>query len=1291
MQKNGPILLLKNDGRLALSCKRLHISFTAPSNHDSIPHGCVVISMKCLCHILLFLVYTFSIYFLADCGKTAAASHPEPEPVIIQLRWSHQFQFAGYYAAVEKGFYAQEGLEVTLREARPGQDRVAPVLEGMASYGVGGTGLLKLRIEGKPVVLLAQIFQHSPSILMSRRDSDIFSPYELTGKTIMIPEDPISGFAVKAMLLETLGSLDRLTILPRTQGTGLIDGQADAVAGYLSNEPFQYRQEGLPINIIDPRSYGIDFYGDNLFTIDQEIRTHPERVKKMIRATLKGWDYALKNNEEIIDLILARYSPALNREKLRFEAKVIDQMILPDLIPMGDIQPQRFARIAQLFHRLGLSPSPEVPEDFLYYQNPDSTGLLTPQERAWLNAQPHIRFAFSNDFQPGLIVHEDGRQTGILKDMLDLINQRLGTDFTIVADDLPAIRKMVNTREVAGLLAMSPEAGKRYQLLQTSPIVTTFPVIYARSNNDGSINSIEDLAGRTCAIVGGMPLIEGLVAPHEDRITITRTKTVIQALKLLYEGKVDYFIGFSQNNYLVHTNLFVGVQPVLAMTDHNYPSVMGVRADWPELVSILDKGLASISDGERSAINARWLKLPQSIEKSPVILSGQEKDWLAKKQTVRVGIFDLPPFVILEKGRKPFGISMDLLGLVSERTGVDFSYETLPVALNDGTDDVNSGNSGYDLLHCLKPHSATDGSSLHTKPYMQTPRVVFTEVNALPVNGMGDLSGHTLSVRQDSALHRLILQDYPEIKPLVFETEQDALKSVQMGKAQYYIGALTIASQMISRNGWTRLKVAGPSGLADLELCFEIPGNRPELLSIINKGLDSISEQELTVIRNQYMTMQYDHGVTPKDVIQWAVIVTGVFGGLMGMAFLWNRTLARRVHQRTADLDLANRDLQDEICERKRMEKDLRESEERLRKAQEIVHLGNWEFDLKNGTFTWSDEIFRIIEVDPAHFCASYPAYLDAIHPEDRKRVDSAFTSLLEKTTPFHIKHRFQLPNGRIKYVIAQGQTAVTPEGRKQMAIGTLQDITERENFEIEATQLRNDLAHLNRVMTMGELSAYLAHEINQPLGAILNNASAAKVIHSQLPQKNEILDEILEDIAKDAYRAGQIMRRTRGAVKKRDTTFERLDINDLLDEVVGLLHNVFSLDGILARLDKTHDLPLIKGDRIRLQQVVINIVTNAVEAMRDRSPMILTIRSSVNPDAGVVVSISDTGPGIDDAVIDDLFQPFFTTKSSGLGVGLRICRSIIEEHGGQIRARNNPDRGANFYFTLPIDQGDSQ
>jgi two-component system sensor histidine kinase EvgS len=1360
---------------------------------------------------LKILLFVGILICLFDSGTSVATVEiPEKEAVTIQLRWSHQFQFAGYYAAIEKGFYADEGLAVTLAAAAPGTDRIAPVLDGRAQYGVGDAGVLALRADGLPLVVLAQIFQNSPSVLIAKRSSNILGPGDLVGKKIMLSGDAIGSAAIPTMITETLGGMDRVRVVPRTQGVaGLISGKVDAMAGYLSNEPFFLKQMGVDVNIIDPRSFGVDFYGDNLFTTERELADHPERVEKVLRATLKGWDYALKNKDEIIRLILARYNPHLTRDQLAFEAKVIDQMIMADLVPIGDINPRRYRFVAISLYRLGLCTSPDVPEGFIHNERPAATVALSAEERAWLKAHPDIRFAYSDDFHPALIVHEDGRLTGILRDMLDLLNQRLGTDFTIVVDNLPTIRNMIKNREVAGPLAMSPIAGKRYQLLQTSALLTSFPVVYARSNTGGTIGGVEDLSGRTCAIIGGSPEIERLVKPYDDRITITRTKTANQALKLLYEGKVDFFIGFAQHNYIVHTNQLVGIRPILALTDHTFDAVMGVRDDWPELVGILDKGLAAISDDERNAIYARWVKLPRSIKGFPLVLSAQEKSWLAEKHTVRVGLIDLPPFIFARQGQRPAGISIDILDRIAQRTGLKFSYDDLSPPVDDATETAASP-VGPDLVPCLETPAESSDSILHSKAYMQTPLVVFTDQNALPVNGMQDLLKRTVSVKQGSTLQALISRLYPQIKLRRFETEQEALKAVTLGRTEAYIGGLMMASRMISHNGWTNLKVAGPSGLKDLELFFEIRSDRPELLSIVDKGLDSISEEERTKIRNQYMAMRYDHGISPRDVIKWIAIVAGVFGGLLVMAFLWNRTLARRVRHRTADLDLANKHLQDEIGERsraeasleeseqlarlllnattdlthlldedgkiidlndamadvlggaredligtcvfdrfaeetgnlrrklleraisekktvkvtdeaqggnaydvhiypietppgqkhqavvfahditarKRMEEKLKASEERLRKAQEIVHLGNWELDPLNGTFTWSDEVFRILEVDPAHFSTSYQAYLNAIHPDDRDRADSAFKSLLEARKSFNIKHRLLLPDGRIKYVRAKGETAYSPEGKAQGAIGTLQDVTERENFEIEATMLRRDLAHLNRVLTMGELSGYLAHEINQPLGAILNNASAAQVIHSQLPERDDVLGEILEDISKDAYRAGQIMRKIRGAVKKEDAKFERLNINDLLDEVVGLLQNVFSLDGITVRLDKHPGLPLIRGDRVRLQQVVINIVTNAVEAMRDSSPMILTIRSAVKPDAGVVVSITDSGPGIDGALKDELFQAFFTTKKSGLGVGLRICRSIIEEHGGQITAENNPDAGASFHFTLPTDQG---
>jgi PAS domain S-box-containing protein len=252
-----------------------------------------------------------------------------------------------------------------------------------------------------------------------------------------------------------------------------------------------------------------------------------------------------------------------------------------------------------------------------------------------------------------------------------------------------------------------------------------------------------------------------------------------------------------------------------------------------------------------------------------------------------------------------------------------------------------------------------------------------------------------------------------------------------------------------------------------------------------------------------------------------------------------------------------------------------------------------------------------------------------------------------------------------------------------------IQDITERKKAESEAGQLRQDLAHLNRVMTMTELSSSLAHEINQPLGAILNNATAAKMLHARGKEGGGgEVGEILDDIINDANRAGQIVRKIRGIIKKEAVTFEVLDMSSLVGEVVELLSNPLSRENIVVGVVLSPDLPPVRGDRVRLQQVVMNLIMNATDAMKGGTRRVLTVRTAREGPDKVMVSIGDTGPGIDGKLKDRLFEPFFTTKKGGLGMGLRICRTILEDHGSSIQAENIPDGGATFSFTLKADSG---
>jgi C4-dicarboxylate-specific signal transduction histidine kinase len=244
-----------------------------------------------------------------------------------------------------------------------------------------------------------------------------------------------------------------------------------------------------------------------------------------------------------------------------------------------------------------------------------------------------------------------------------------------------------------------------------------------------------------------------------------------------------------------------------------------------------------------------------------------------------------------------------------------------------------------------------------------------------------------------------------------------------------------------------------------------------------------------------------------------------------------------------------------------------------------------------------------------------------------------------------------------------------------------------RKQAELEAQGLRNDLAHAGRVATIGELTASLAHELNQPLTAILSNAQAGQRVLETVPVNLEEVGEILKDIVEDDKRAGEVIRRLRRLLTKSDPQMRPLDLNEALADVGRLVSGDAIVRGVSIRLELATGLPLVLGDRVQLQQVALNLVLNGMDAMRESSTRdrLLVIRTAMADATAVRVEVRDSGAGIDEADMGKIFQTFYTTKLDGMGMGLAITRSIVDVHGGRLEAHNNPDGGATFAFTLPI------
>ncbi|MGE8059883.1 ABC transporter substrate-binding protein [Pseudomonas sp. NPDC089547] len=290
--------------------------------------------------------------------------------VDVQLRWKHQFQFAGYYAAIAQGYYREEGLEVRLHEGGPNITPVEEVLSGRAQYGEANSELLFARLHGKPLVALAVIFQHSPSVLLARTDEGVHTAHDLIDKPVMLMDAQTDADFLAMFRSEGI-PLEKLQLLPSSfQVEDLANGKVTAFNSYSTNEPFYLQQRGVAYNVISPVTYGIDFYSDILFTTQAEIDEHPQRVEALRRATLRGWRYAMDNPQEIINLLLDEYSVEKSRAHLEFEAQAMRPLVQSDLIEIGHMNPGRWQRMAETFLDLGMVDSIDGLENFIYDANP---------------------------------------------------------------------------------------------------------------------------------------------------------------------------------------------------------------------------------------------------------------------------------------------------------------------------------------------------------------------------------------------------------------------------------------------------------------------------------------------------------------------------------------------------------------------------------------------------------------------------------------------------------------------------------------------------------------------------------------------------------------------------------------------------------------------------------------------------------------------------------------------------------------------------------------------------------
>jgi PAS domain S-box-containing protein len=375
----------------------------------------------------------------------------------------------------------------------------------------------------------------------------------------------------------------------------------------------------------------------------------------------------------------------------------------------------------------------------------------------------------------------------------------------------------------------------------------------------------------------------------------------------------------------------------------------------------------------------------------------------------------------------------------------------------------------------------------------------------------------------------------------------------------------------------------------------------------------------------------------------------------------------------------------------KREQQQLRRRLDYLTAGQEMTRTGSWAWNPASGELFWSPEHFRIFGLDAARGNVSYQCFFQMIHLDERAGVERKFQEVVRTQGDFDGEYRIVRPDGVLRHIRSRAHPVFGRFGELIEYVGTVVDITERRHGEESLSRMQEELARVSRAIILRQLMSSIAHEVKQPLAAITINSNAAlRWLSGSTPRIDKTRQALLR-IASDGRRANEVITRIRILVTGIEPERNPLILNFVIREVIALLRTELRRNNIEVRTDLAENLPPIRGDRVQLQQVLLNLITNAIEAMRAiiTRPRLLAI-STMSDAAGVVVAVEDCGSGLDDQVLECVFEPFYTTKPQGMGIGLAISRSIIDAHGGRLWPARNPMFGATFKIQLPLDGADA-
>lgn len=551
------------------------------------------------------IIKTLLLFSLCVLVPVKISASSELENVTLQLHWKDQFEFAGFYAAKEKGFYKEAGLDVTFKPFTSDLDIIDEVLNDKAQYGVSYADIVFRYFNGDPLVFVANFFKHSPLVLVAQKEFSL--PSDLKDKKIMGVSTQLNGATLLMMFKKFDMHKGSYQNVPPSFNIGdFINKTVDAMTVFTTNETYFLDKAGVEYNVLNPAAYGVPFYDLNLFTTRKELQEHPARVERFRAATIKGWKYALSHKDEIIKLIQTKYnSQEKSYDSLQYEANQIEHIMLPSIHPIGSVNRDRVKLIAENLVELGMIPATtSLNTDAFIYRNTPKNLKLTKNEMYYLQRKKEITYCVDPHWMP-LSKIKNNTHIGMDADYIAYLSSKLNISFKLIHSKtwLDAMEKA--EREVCDILTLAVPTQKRKQHFAFTETLFSTPLVLATQIDQNFINNISKIKNQSIGMVKDYAYIDQLTFQY-PLMDFVEVNTINEGLKKVADGELYGLVGnLTTIGYLIQQN-YIGTLKVSSKLHIDLNLGYAVKKENTLLLSILNKAIDTLDEGTKESIMNRW-------------------------------------------------------------------------------------------------------------------------------------------------------------------------------------------------------------------------------------------------------------------------------------------------------------------------------------------------------------------------------------------------------------------------------------------------------------------------------------------------------------------------------------------------------------------------------------------------------------------------------------------------------------------------------------------------------------